>query len=303
MTRQWTLHIMESLYNQAPYHVLDTSFRLLKLPIVVYIGWAVTFYLSWQVAGIILKRLDCFHNRVFPTLLWATIIAAAIGYSVETTAVATGWWEWSFVDPRHINLLVQPCPFATWIVWPGFAVYFLGIFFVTECSRHRKGWWRALIYYLIVDVIIGGIFIINKNFNPVAELYENTKFLLLLIFLFVWPLEFKHVKPVSKIKTRFAFLDAILNSIPIFSIVTILGITVFLDIIVLKEASLVLSALPLIFLVLFCFKQFNPLLLIAAGIITVSICGVKSYILILPFGLFLIFLLIARFLKKGVSGP
>jgi hypothetical protein len=280
-----------------PYEMVGRGLQILRLPLIVYIGWAMTFYLGWYLAEGILKRIGSFSDRVFPTIVWSALIAGAISYCVEATAINAGWWVWLSADARFKDFLVAP--FSALEAWPAEASHFLLIFFLCECSRHRKQWWRLFLYSFVIWLAIFAIFIyFYTNFGrltPLIRVYDTVRILLPVLFMFFYPvkLEFTRLDSVSPKKNRFFY-----GALPLFGLGLVLSICVITDAMILKKMGLLISTLPLIMFTMLSFKKIPLSVILALAVFSLISGNRKLYIACLPVIIFLMFMAYAKFYRQ-----
>ncbi len=279
-----------------PYEMVGRSLQILRLPLIVYIGWAMTFYLAWYIAEGIIRRISFFRDKAFPTIVWSALIAGAISYCVEATAINAGWWVWLSPDYRLKDFLVAP--FSTLESWPAETSHFLLIFFICECSKHRRQWWRMFLYSFIIWLAILGIFIFFYTsfgrLTPLIRAYDSVRILLPFLFMFFYPLklEFTRLSAASEEKNTF-FYDALTLS----GLVLILSVCAVTDALILKNAELLVSTLPLVLFIALSVKRVPLLMTFVLSIFFLLSGNQKLYIGSLPAIVFLVFVGSAKFLK------
>lgn len=268
-----------------PYRVLGDTPQILQLPVFVYIGWAVTFYLSWYLAERILKRIGYFYDRVFPTISWSILIAGAISYCVEATAIKAGWWLWSFPDPRLKEFIITPL--SAFYAWPSQTSFFLLIFFIFECSRFRKQWWRVFLFTFIARLAHAALIIYGVvNFgqkNAIITTCDSVSILLPFLLMFFSSLRLQLTLNLKKNTIYY-------NVLPLFALTSILFICVAMDISILKKPEMLVSVLPLVLLILLSLRNISMTAITILTVFSVISGSQKMYILCIPVVMFLLFL-------------
>jgi hypothetical protein len=303
--REVTFYFIQKSANMSPpYLILGNPFKILRLPMVLYIGWATTFYLSWYLAQRILKRIGGFSERIFPTILWAILVTGGISYCVEASAIRAGWWAWMFHDPRFKDFLLVP--FSALEGWTGEIAFFLLIFFIVECSKYRRQWWRVFLYGTTMCLIINTItylivslsssdFDIIPNINIFIRALDSVRISLPIILMFFWSISFKYERLDTKnSKIGLFFYDAI----PLFALLLILLVCIGIDIVVLNNSSLLFSVFPLIFLLLVSIKKVPVALIFFIACILFVIGNKLAYIISIPAAIFLAFWGFERLRKR-----
>lgn len=293
--RQVSFDFIYKSAGKSPYLILKTTSRIFHFCSVEYIGWAITFYLSWYLAERILKRLGYLYDRIFPTIVWSILVSGAISYCVETTAIRAGWWLWMFFDPRFKDFLVAP--FSALQGWSTETAIFLSIFFLSECSKYRKQWWRVFLYTailgVIIDTVIYSIILLSprnynifRNINKFFIVFDSARILLPIILMFLWPITFKYEHlDMKNLKRHLSLYDAT----PLLSLLFILSICIGIDIIALNEPVFLFSTLPLIFLLMFSIRKIPITLIFFMTLILLLIGNKFAYIISIPTAIFFAF--------------
>jgi hypothetical protein len=284
-----------------PYWVLGARFKIFGLPLVIYMGWAITFYLSWYLAERILKRIGYFSDRIFPTIVWSLLIAGAISYCVETTAIIAGWWLWTSPDPRFKDFLVVP--FSAIQAWPAQTAQFLLIFFLSECSKYRAGWWRVFLYTLIVGMFI--FLSIDYSFmnfwrnTPIVFDIVRISITILLMFFYSTQLQFIRLNPPATERKKDTFFY---DAFPLFALGLILFTCIIMDTLVLKNQVLLISIFPLAMFAMLSIKKIPLLVILILVSFSLIYGGHRLYILCIPTIIFLFFVGYAKLYKKVKNG-
>lgn len=98
-----------------PYVIHDPLFPVLGVPIQEITGWAIVIYIGWWLG-------HRFSEKLFAQIAWACLFLGAISWTVESAAVAAGWWHWTVPvsNPLFINV-----PFIGIMDW-----FFVGVDFL-----------------------------------------------------------------------------------------------------------------------------------------------------------------------------
>jgi hypothetical protein len=264
----------------------------------VIFGWIFTFYIAWTIAEKITDRLGSFRGKIFPTLLFAGLVAASISYAVETIGVNMGWWRWKFHDGRFSVFLVGDAHFFAMQAWFFFAVHFLAVYFLIECSKFRKSGWKAvffLIYFLRTwSIVFSG----GSDFPRIAE--ELVILGLLIALSFSLPLKFEF--PVVKLRnkpsiSRSRFIEGLFYLV-VFNLVSVL---IFLSLIKLKKPVLAVSVLPFLVMIMLAIRKVNLYWIIALFLFILISAKPIMMPVALPLTLFLIFKLLGRSQKPALG--
>ena len=279
------------------YLVLIKPLRILHVPLIVYIGWAMTFYLSWYIAERILKRLGSSSDKVFPTIVWSMLVAGGIAYCVEATALNAGWWQWLWPDLRLKDFLVTP--FAALEAWPSETAHFLLIFFLAECSRFRKEWWRFYLYVFLLWSLIIAVFVYFYSFLPrfvaVIRVYDCIRLLLPVFLMFYSGLKLRSTRIQGAVsKRREFFYDAL----PFFSLSAILAVCLITDTAILKQPELLISMLLIGMLVILSVRKIPFWAALAVAGLSLLTADPRFYIVFIPVIFYMFFGNCAACLRK-----
>ncbi len=133
-----------------PYEFL-LEFRILGVPPVAFVGWTITFYLSWCVGEAVANRWAFTAGRIFPTLAIAYLVAVAVSFAVEPTGVAAGLWRWHAFDESSIegigDLVSTYGPITGF--WAFWVAQILAIYWLIEGSEYLRRPWRFLAFGLL----------------------------------------------------------------------------------------------------------------------------------------------------------
>ncbi len=272
--------------KKSPFFFPESSIPFIVSFLTVIFGWAFTFYLAWSISEKIMKRLDYFNNKIFPTLLFAGIIAASISYAVEVVGVDMGWWRWKFYDGRFSSFLIGNTHFFAIEAWFYFAIHFLLVYFLIECSKFRNTDWKC-VFFLVFFIRTWTIVIPG---SPVIfQIMEQHLMLCLVIALsFLAPLKFEFT--VLKSSKRIAPLSHnLIDFIPFLVVSNLLVILSFLSIFKIKNIHLLISLLPLFILVLLAIKRVRLMTIILFCTCLLMWGGRLIVPAIIPVVLFIIF--------------
>ncbi len=228
-----------------PYEFLPQHSSLLVNSALTIVGWVFTFYLGWYLADRIALRLKYWKNRIFPVLLLGLLVTASIGYSVEAAAIGMGWWHWTINDPR-LSVFLIGVPFIVFETWMHFpAQYLLMPFFLIECSGLRRFGWVNIFF------LIPFIHSVTTHAQPqsVRNSVEYAGLLALFLLAFVSPLRFDY-SGVSLPKAQGRIKPRLIELLPMLVAITLIFILSFIDLITIQNPRLLISLLPICFLVL-----------------------------------------------------
>lgn len=275
----------------SPFFFPETGIPFVISFLTVISGWVLTFYIAWALSEKITERLGYFNNKIFPTLLFAGMIVGGMSYAIETVGVNIGWWAWKFHDGRFSDFLAGNAHFFAIEAWFYFAVHFLMVYFLIECSRFKKLGWKCiflLIYFIRTWTIV---FSGGSDLLRIAE--ERVMLCLLIVLSFSAPLEFDF--PVLKFPKKISFLSyKLFNAMPFLVIFNVIGVLVFLSMTKIKNIQLIISFFPLIVLVLLAIKRINLMVMIIFCLCLLIYGGNKAVPAMLPVVLFGIFRLIDK---------
>ncbi len=299
--RQVVYTFTRRLSGSLTYFVLGTPFKIFSLPLVVYMGWAITFYLSWYLAERILKKIGRFSDRIFPTIIWSMLIAGALSYCIETTAFRAGWWLWTRFDPRFKEFLLVP--YSSLQAWFSNTAQFLLIFFLSECSEYKKQWWRVFLYtFAIWMVVIIAVIYSPINFGQFAlviKIYHLIRILLPILLMFFYPikLQFTGLGPRGSERKEFLY-----NALPLFTLSLILFTCIIIDILIIRKPELLISKLSLVLLIMLSIKKMPLWLIFVSVAFSIIYGGQRFYILSIPSLVFLMFIIYIGFSERNIKG-
>jgi len=202
--------------------------------------WMLAFYLSWCIAEKIVERSERLRARVFPTLLFSGLVIACLAYAIEATAINVGWWGRA-VEGEGIFLL----PLDIIFQWLCFSIYFMAAYFLIACSEYKNKEWKTIFFLLpFIHSWIPRFF--GQGF---PELIERIAVLsIILILAFTSPLRFDYSANPGPITSRRFASSELLNYLPLTVTLILLAILAFVDITIIHNGRLLVSLLPLSFL-------------------------------------------------------
>lgn len=122
-----------------PYAIRDPLFPVFGVPLQEIAGWAIVCYIGWW--------LGCRVSRyLFTQVAWACLFLGAVSWTVESAAVAAGWWRWSV--PVDVPLLLN-VPLIAVVDWAFVGIDFLLPFVVVlapELRGHPARWLALLAF-------------------------------------------------------------------------------------------------------------------------------------------------------------
>lgn len=248
------------------------------------IGWIFTFYISWCISEKILQRIDFFKNKIFSTLFICGIVIMGISYSIETTAINIGWWRWNINHKTLQNLFIGGYSLFTLEAWLFFTLIFLTAFFLIECSKYRKANWKII--FIILPFIYSWVILHIGPRMPTfsKEIIGVIIFLILpltlLAFFNYLPFEYDGIigqRPHQRTKIHLVFKE-----LPLLIMLFMLSIVVGIDLFILKNPILLISALPVIFILLLSIKEIPFYIIFIFSLLALSWGKEKMIIPILP---------------------
>jgi len=279
------------LRSRPPYEIFNPGISIFHASLVVCIGWLFTLYASWSLAEGILKKIEFFSGKLFPTLLFGGLIASSMSYCVEATGIAVGWWHWTRRDIRLAGFF-EGVPLSPLEGWFFMFMVFMVPYFLIECSKYRIKQWKYLfilpsLFYFTMRVSANyALAMIAECLAIMLILYLSLKNRLLLI---------NHYQFCPNKNSRGAHF---MQKIPFFMVLLMLMVMIFVDLKIAKRPELLISTLPItIFILIYFLNNFlNGIFLL---IFAVSFFGGKKFsILIVPVITFLAFFIISKFLIK-----
>lgn len=275
----------------SPFFFPETGIPFAVSFLTVISGWIFTFYIAWALSEKITDRLGYFSNKIFTTLLFAGMIVGSMSYAIEAVGVNIGWWTWKFHDGRFSGFLAGDAHFFAIEAWFYFAVHFLTVYFLIECSKFRHAGWKCvffLIYFIRTWAIV---FSGGQDLLRIAE--ERIMLCLLIILSFSAPLEFDMsaaVKPRFSMRMKPSFLSyKLFNAIPFLVIFNVIGVLIFMSVVKIKNVQMAVSFLPLAVLVLLAIRKINPAVMVIFCLSLLVCCGTKAVPAVLPVVLFMVF--------------
>jgi len=208
--------------------------------------WMLVFYLSWCLAEKIVGRVGYLKDKIFPTLLYAGIVIAAFAYAIELIAVNIGWWGSPDIN-RGILLTsfghIRQCFY--------FSIYFLAAYFLIAYSKYKKKDWK-IIFFILPFIHSWLPLLFGRGLIEFIE--EALVLIILFIMVFISPLRFDYSGIKMAALPRF-LKPKLLDSLPMLVLLFILSILVFLNVAWLHNLKLLISLLPIGFLVLLAIRK------------------------------------------------
>ncbi|MBL7196780.1 MAG: hypothetical protein ISS47_01630 [Candidatus Omnitrophica bacterium] len=268
---------------RCPYEYLNCNLPVFWSILAATVGWLFAFYIGWTLAEMIFKkRIVLFEERIFPTLLLTSLIIGSIAYCLEATGIAMGWWKWRFIDLRQANFLIG-CPFMAIEAWFFFSVYFLAAYFLIECSRFRRVNWKCIFFLLPL------IFLWYFQFIS-PKLSQKIAIAILFPLSFLSPLKFEYGQAEWPESVKFSLnIRRLLTDIPLFMILFMLGFVIVMDLAVIKQPALLVSALPAFFFLLLCIKKIPFYFILILAVVLFAVIGSKFVPSLIPVGFVMIF--------------
>lgn len=245
--------------------------------LLVILGWAFVFYVSWALAERILERVPGYSGRIFTTVLIAGMVAAAVSYALETTALELGLWQWVFSDTRLARLFVGKTHLFALAAWFYFTAHFLAAYFLVECSRFRRVSWKAL--FLLVYLVRTYTIIFSSSTFP-RECEEYIFLACLMLLALFSPLSFDF--PPKNKEGKVSGQPEKLTFLPEAVIIGMALIVLLFDAAVLKRGALLYSLAPLIFFIFLAHKRVPLYLLVLATILLIWIGREKAVLAAFP---------------------
>lgn len=98
-----------------PYAIRDPLFPLFGVPLQEVAGWAIVAYLGWWLG-------TRFSPHLFSQIAWACVFLGAISWTIESAAIAAGWWHWTVPVTQPLFMNVPSIAIVDW--------FFVGIDFL-----------------------------------------------------------------------------------------------------------------------------------------------------------------------------
>jgi hypothetical protein len=221
--------------------IYTTNYPLLFSVLNTTIGWMLAFYLSWCIAEKIVERSARLQGKIFPTLLFAGMVIAALSYAIEATAINIGWWKWVFFDLHLAGYLVGGVHLFALSAWFYFALNFLTPYFLIECSRFRKTNWKC-IFFLIPFSRTCTMLFLGSDLPRMT--HEFGTFFILMTLVITNPLSFNYPNFKERLVGD-SLVRRMVDIIPYIVMFIILAVLIFIDIIQIKNPHLLISLFPL----------------------------------------------------------
>jgi hypothetical protein len=249
-----------------PYELVRSSGQPIFLSVfTVVIGWIFAFYLSWCLAELILRRINYYKDRLFPTLLLSALIIGSISYCMETPAIAVGWWQWR-MDVPEFSIFLKGYPYVAFSAWFFCGIYFLSAFFLIECSKFRETNWKG-VFFLIPFMHVWTIYLFGNGFPRIIERTLTVSILIILAFLSRMKIEHGRMQE-GTVKTVPPRMARLLHYIPVAMALFMILVALMLELVIVKDPVLIISLLPVLLFVILSIKKIPfvlPLIVSAAG--------------------------------------
>jgi len=260
-----------------PYQFLITDVPVIMNILLAIAGWVFTSYLGWCLARNISTRLGTWKERIFTSLLLIGLVTISVGYGVEATAIGAGWWRWTIEDFRMRGFIVG-VPFIVFETWAHFPTQYLLLpYFLIECSSFKKYAWVNIFF------IPPFIHSIATHVEPqfIRTSVEYTAFFVVFLLAFISPLRFDY-SGISLPARRGICKTRALDFSPLLVALSLLCILSFLDLFKIGNAQLLLSLLPLLFLLLLAIERIPLAVIIILNIVFVFIFKKEALVAAVP---------------------
>ncbi len=296
------IYYIEGVLSHAkpPYEVINPVLLIFHAPLVVCIGWLFALYTSWSLAERILRKIELFDGKIFPTLLLGALITAAVSYCVEATGIAAGWWRWAKSDIRFSGFLVGVPLFPL----EGWFFTFLAVmvpYFLIECSKYRVKKWR---YIFILPTFLYVAIRLSSNYL-LATIVECAAVIVLFYLALRSPLTLtNHFKKGHGFDPgKYPFVARFMNNAPFFMALLMLIVMIFIDLKIVKQPELLISAVPIIIFMLLSFLSISVLAAFFSVFTAIFWGEKKIMVTIIPVIIFLLFYIISRFsIRQSAKG-
>lgn len=248
---------LSNMRHAAPF--MHTTNNPLTLSVLnTTMGWMLAFYLSWCIAEKIVQRSACLKGKIFPTLLFAGMVVAALAYSIEATAINIGWWKWVFFDAHLAKYLIGGVHLFALSAWFYFSIHFLAPYFLIECSPFRQTNWKCVFLFIPFLRTCTMLFL---GSGLQRMIHEFIVFFLLMALVFVSPLTFNYPSFKAKL-TNDSWAHRWVNLIPYIVAAIVLLVLIFIDILQIRNLQLLISLFPLIVLILLSLQSVSVYLIV-----------------------------------------
>ncbi|MBN2482677.1 MAG: hypothetical protein JXD21_00580 [Candidatus Omnitrophica bacterium] len=267
---------------------------------IAIVGWIIVFYLSWRLAEKIIENIPYYKNRIFPVLFFSGLAAIGFSYAIEATAIAAKWWAWKY-EYKEIaasSFLVGTVPFYALTAWFDTTVHLLAAYFLIECTRFRKYWWKFI--FLFIPQCSYRFEIMGLR---VYEELVMITFLSFFSFFNKLPFMYGNIDLVSPVRRGKNIAGYLLKREPHMILIltaSILAYVLFIDMFVIQQPVLIISKLPLGIMLLLAGKRIKTAYFLALGILFLAFF-IKSrplLITLFPAAIFLVFEGKARFTQS-----
>ncbi|MDO8602524.1 MAG: hypothetical protein Q7O04_01590 [Candidatus Omnitrophota bacterium] len=299
----------EAIYEAYPYLKLygfSNDVPVFVASLIATIGWVFTFYISWCIAEKILRRIDCFKNKIFATLLMSSFVVIGVSYCIEVTAMNIQWWHWDIHPLAQKNLFVGSYSFLPIGAWLFFSLSFLIAFFLIECSKYRNSRWKAI--FLFIPFIYGwSVYYYGPRVPllPIGTMNVVGLFMFTILFLSLLnQLSFEHgyIDYNHKVLKNTPILY-FLNKAPVFVLLLMLSIVIIVDLFVISKPILLISIIPLLFLLFLSIKKIplQLIVIIALAVIISDKLRLRAIFTIVPMIFFLILWMFSKIKERIYS--
>lgn len=284
--------------SSPPYEILNPHIQIFHAPLAICIGWMFVFYVSWCLAERILKRINFFSKKLFPTLLLGGLITASISYCVEATGINAGWWHWTRKDSRLTNFFIEGVTLSPIEGWFFTFMVVLVPYFLIECSKYRNRKWK----YIFIIPSLFYIAIRLSGFYLIAMIVECLAITLLLYLTLRSHLFLMHhlKNNHSHNSINHPYILHFMDRVPLFMVFLMLIIMISIDLRIAGRPELFISKLPIIFFTLLSIKEI-PFSIIFSLAFVITVCGRgKFLVLAIPPISFLILLIFSKWLQRDM---
>lgn len=215
-----------------------------------------------------------------------------------------GWWHWDIETLNNKDLFIGGYSFMPIGAWLFFCFSFLATFFLIECSRYRKSYWQSL--FLFIPFLYGwSVYYYGPRVSilPIGTIEVTGVFMLLISSLAIFnrlPFEYGNNIDYQSRYIKNINVSSFLRNIPIFVLLLMISIVLIADFSIINRPILIISAIPLLFLLSLSVKRI-PLQLIIMAALTIIISDdlqLRSLFAIMPLMLFFILWLFSKSKEK-----
>ncbi len=203
------------------------------------------------------------------------------------------WWHWDTYPLAQKDLFVGRYSFLPIGAWLFFSLSFLIAFFLIECSKYRNNHWKSI--FLFIPFIYGwSVYYYGPRVPllPIGTMNVVGLFMLTILFLSLFnrlSLEHGYIDYNHKVLKNTVILY-FLNNIPIFVLLLMLSIVIIVDLFVINKPILLISIVPLLFLLFLSIKKIplQLIIIIALAVIISDKLRLRAMFTIVPMIFFLI---------------